>query len=232
MAMQAVVADRQIDSQIGRERAAQAQARRKANPYSVFERYTQSVRKAILHARSESLSRNQFIITVADLLAGLCEQEDTRAARIGELKDNAQYLRWFAGLPQLPLPQSASVADERASRCELDPEARRALAFAVMEADFDREHWIDSDHLLRGLLRFPNRAQFAVLKTELNLRAARLASFDDRDRYAPEEQPQLPMMETFIQKHIRQWAPPLLSAVCYLYILLQSMGLRLVPVVR
>jgi ATP-dependent Clp protease ATP-binding subunit ClpA len=226
--MQAVVVDRQI----GREQAARAEARRKANPYSVVERYTQSVRKAILHARSESLGRNQSIITVADLLAGLCEQEDTRAERIGELKDNAQYLRWFAGLPQLPCPEPAPLADEKAARCELDPEARRALTFAVMEADLDHQHWIDSDHLLRGLLRFPNRAQFAVLKTELNLRSARLASFDDRDRYAPEEQPQLTMMETFIQKHMRQWAPPVLSAVCYLYILLQSMGLRLIPAIR
>jgi hypothetical protein len=228
MLMQAVVVDRQI----GRDHAVRAAARRKTNPYSVVERYTQSVRKAILHARTESLDRNQSIITVADLLAGLCEQEDTRAERIGELKDNAQYLRWFAGLPLLPRPEPAPVTDEKAARCELDSEARRALAFAVMEADLDHEHWIDSDHLLRGLLRFPNRAQFAILKTELNLRTARLASFDDRDRYAPEEQPQITLMETFFQKHIRQWAPPLLSAVCYLYILLQSMGLRLIPVVR
>ncbi|HEY9127379.1 MAG TPA: hypothetical protein VIM62_09655 [Acidobacteriaceae bacterium] len=197
-------------------------APKKANPYAIAQRYTGSVRAAILHARSEALNRGETVITVSDLLAGLCQLEDTRAVRVGHLKENAQYLRWLCDLPQQPW--SEPVASYSEKPCELDAEAHRALAFAIAEADRDGQHWIDSDHLLRGLLRFPNRAQFAILKTELNLALARQASYHDRDEYEPEEGPDLKMMDTLVSKYVPQLAPHLLSAACYLYILLHSLG--------
>jgi hypothetical protein len=203
---------------------------RKANPYAATQRYTGSVRAAILHARCEALQRNERVITTSDLLAGLCQLEETRAERIGRLQDNAQYLRWLCDLPQMPWPDSAACQSEKT--CELDNDARRALACAVMEADHDGEHWIDSDHLLRGLLRFPNRAQFAILKTELNLKIARHSSVRDRDEFLPDDGPNLKMMDTLVSKYFPEWAAPVLSAACYLYILLQSMGAGFTPFVR
>ncbi|HTJ31490.1 MAG TPA: hypothetical protein VL346_13385 [Acidobacteriaceae bacterium] len=196
---------------------------KKANPYAISQRYTGFVRQAILHARSEAINRGETVITVSDLLAGLCQMEDTRAERVGNLKTNALYLRWLCDLPQLPWSEPSAFFSEKP--CELDAEAHRALAFAVAEADRDGQHWIDSDHLLRGLLRFPNRAQFAILKTELNLTLARQASFHDRDEYEPEEEPDLKMMDTLVSKYVPQLAPHLLSAVCYLYILLHSLDM-------
>jgi hypothetical protein len=205
-------------------------APRKANPYAVAQRYTGSVRAAILHARSEALNRKDTVITAVDLLAGLCQLEETRAERIGRLKDNAQYLRWLCDLPQLPVFEPAFTFSEKP--CELDADAHRALACAVAEADRDGQHWIDSDHLLRGLLRFPNRAQFAILKTELNLSLARQASFRDRDEFLPEDEPNLKIMDTLVSKYVPQWAPHLLTAACYIYILLHSMGSLFQPIIR
>jgi len=199
-------------------------APKKTNPFAITQRYTGSVRAAILHARCEALNRNETVITAADLLAGLCQLEETRAERIGHLKENAQYFRWLCDLPQMPWPESASCQSEKP--CDLDNDARRALECAVLEADRDGEHWIDSDHLLRGLLRFPNRAQFAVLKTEFNLKMARHCSEHDRDEFLPDDGPDLRMMDTLVSKYFPQWAAPVLSAVCYLYILMQSMGTR------
>jgi hypothetical protein len=201
-----------------------AHAGKKDNSYSVSERYTEAARTAISHARCEALNRDSAAITVADLLAGLSQEVDTRAERIGSLKANAYYLRWLSGSPQLPSPTVGGDCQDKANRLELDMDAKRALTFAVLEADRDREYWIDTDHLLRGLMRFPNKAHFAVLKTEMNLKAARVASRRDREEFLPEETPSLRVVEYLIRKHFASWISPVLSLACYLYILIQSMG--------
>jgi hypothetical protein len=217
------------------------------NHSSVFERYTESTRRAIYFARLEALRRGDAAITVADLLAGLSLDEGTRAERIGSLKQNAYYLRWLAALPPLPalpayadgdLPEvealtgAALDACLAESRAQLDPEARRAFGYAILEADRDRNYWIDSDHLLRGLLRFPNRAHFAVLKTELNLGKARRASRLDREKFLPQENPNRKVVQYLIRKWTALLAPPAISLVCYLYILIEGIGLTATPLAR
>jgi len=196
----------------------------KQNKYFVSERYVEATRTAIAYARCEALQRNAEAITAADLLAGLGHEEDSRAQRAGSLKANAWYLRWLSGSPQLPSPTAGGNCEDKANRLELDLDAKRALAFAVLEADRDREYWIDTDHLLRGLLRFPNKAHFAVLKTELNLHEVRVASRRDREEFPPHETPSLKVVEYLVRKHFALWIPPVLSLACYLYILIQSMG--------
>src|SRR5580698_137964 len=69
---------------------------------SVTERFTEATSRAIHFAQSESLRRGASATTVADLLAGLGVDENSRAERIGSLKVNAFYLRWLVGLPALP----------------------------------------------------------------------------------------------------------------------------------
>src|SRR5271168_1011313 len=134
---------------------------------ALVERYTEATRRAISFARQEAWHRGEPAITVADLLAGLSVDENSRAERVGSLKSNAFYLRWLVGLPAVPARAEESIecGEESATegRLEFDAESRRALGFASTEADRDREYWIDSDHLLRGILRFPNKAQFAIL---------------------------------------------------------------------
>jgi hypothetical protein len=200
--------------------------------HSVFERYTEAARKAIFFARCEALRRDGASITAADLLSGLSEEEGTRAERVGRLKANAFYLRWLSGLPGLPFAAAGRDPQDDVNQPEFDAEARRALAFAVIEADRDRDYWIDTDHLLRGLLRFPNKAHFAVLKTEINLDAARTASRRDREEFLPKETPSLKMVQYLMRKHIALWVPTILSLACYLYILIQSVGIELSPLAR
>lgn len=195
-----------------------------ASSQSLYERYTEATRRALQFAREEADHRGSSEIGVADILAGLSVDEETRAERIGALKANAFYLRWLSGLPALPAREVVSTSFQTP---EFDLEARRALAFAVMEADRDREYRIDSDHLLRGIMRFGNKAHFAILKTELNLNAARIASRRDREIHLPEENPNMKVVKYLIRKHLALWLPPALSLVCYLYILFQGFGLEL-----
>jgi len=197
----------------------------------VFERYTVATRRAIDFAGQESLRRGASAITVADLLAGLSVDEDSRAERVGSLKANAFYLRWLVGLPALPSLE-ADTANQDPCRLELDPEAKRAVAFAILEADRDRNYWIDSDHLLRGVLRFPNRADFALLKTELTLQSARQASRVDRERHFPDENPNMKVVQYLVRKYIALLVPPVLSLACYLYILFQGFEMTFSPLAR
>jgi ATP-dependent Clp protease ATP-binding subunit ClpA len=185
-----------------------------------WERCTEPVRKALYFARHEAQRRHEMTITVADLLSGLSVEEGTRAVRIGSLKNNASYLRWLVVLPALP----ASAAPDSNGHPELDQDAKRALAYAVAEADRDREYWVDSDHLLRGLLRFPNKAHFALLKTEINLNSVRVASRKDREEFLPQENPTWKVVQYLTGKYAALWLPPLVSAACYLYILMQSVS--------
>jgi hypothetical protein len=206
------------------------------NHPSVFERFTNASRRAIDFAWKETMRRGGSEISVADLLAGLSVDEDSRAERVGSLKSNALYLRWLVGSPALPAMEVHVLADLPTKVIdeflELDAEARRALAFAVLEADRDRNYWIDSDHLLRGILRFPNKAHFALLKVEVNLDSARLASREDRWEFAPAENPSNKVGRYLIRKYTLLIVPPVLSLACYLYILFQGIGITLTPLAR
>jgi hypothetical protein len=215
---------------------------------SVMERYSEAMRRAIHFAQLESLHRGASAITVADLLSGLSVDENSRAERIGSLKSNAFYLRWLIGLPALPARAEDSIENADAplhagpeanpevspaeSRLEFDIEAKRALGFAIVEADRDREYWIDSDHLLRGILRFPNRAHFAVLKVEVYLHSARVASKADRQIFPQRETPSIKVVKYLIRKHLALWIPPILGLACYIYILIQGFGITASPLAR
>lgn len=201
----------------------------------VIERLTRSMRRALDFAWQETLHRRGSAISVSDMLAGLSVEEDSRAERIGSLKANAFYIRWLLGLPALPA-QEVLMSEEESEKSEalwnLDLEARRAFGFAILEADRDRNYWIDSDHLLRGILRFPNKAHFALLKIEVNLKSARVASRVDREKYLPDENPSSKVLKYLLRKYIALVVPPALSLACYLYILMEGMGMTATPLAR
>jgi hypothetical protein len=208
----------------------------------VFERFTESARRAIDFAWQETLLRGGSAISVADLLGGLSVDEDSRAERIGSLKANGFYLRWLVGLPALPAMAVDSMVaseappidrkDKRGGAMELDSEARRALACSVSEADRDRNYWIDSDHLLRGILRFPNTAHFALLKIEISLKSARIASRVDRWENLADQNPSMKVVRYLARKYTMLIFPPALSLACYLYILSQGIGMHLSTLAR
>jgi ATP-dependent Clp protease ATP-binding subunit ClpA len=199
---------------------------------SVFERYTESAKRAIYYARAEALSRCDKVITVADILSGLGVEEGSRAERVASLKGSAFYLRWLSGLPQLPAVNAGEDCKNQEHQPTLELDAKVALAYAVMEANRDHEYWIDSDHLLRGLLRFPNKAHFALLKTEISLKVARARSKRDRKEFRPKETPSLKAVRYMVRKHFAFWVPPILGLACYLYVLLQSFSIGMSPLAR
>lgn len=125
---------------------------------SLFERYAADAKMAIYFALIEALHRNEKFISVGDLLVGITWDSESRASKIVSVKELAISLRSSVGIPHLP---STSQPYKRGAHIPLDDDAKKAVAYAAEEADQDRQYWIESDHLLRGLLRFPNNARVA-----------------------------------------------------------------------
>lgn len=193
--------------------------------HTVFERYTDEARRALFLARREAQRRTDGLVTVEDLLSGMSTEGGTRADRVGALKDNAFYLRWLVELPPLP----AAMEAHRDGHLDMDGNAKKALLFAQEEADRDGEFWIDSDHLLRGLMRFPNKAHFALLKIETNLRSTRLSAIKDRQLRPSQASPRAHDMPSMVRKYAVLWGAPVAGVAGYLHGLIQDVGGLLMP---
>ena len=185
----------------------------------VFERYTESARHAVYYAHVEATHRDERSITVRDLLLGLTYESDGRACKIASLKENAVELRALLSIPHLP---STPFPYKRKIRIPLDDDAKKALAYATEEADQEHQFWIDSDHLLRALLRFPNIAADALIRTKVQLENARSASIRERVQDPPAPIPKLLWLKVTAMKY---WATELAMLVLLLiFIYLKSQG--------
>ena len=69
----------------------------------------------------------------------------------------------------------------------LDRNAKMVLAYAINEAELDYSFYIYADHLLRGVLRFPNEAADVLQSISLDLAKARATSKLIRTKYPPKK---------------------------------------------
>jgi ATP-dependent Clp protease ATP-binding subunit ClpC len=109
----------------------------------MFERYTEPARRAIFYARAIALINNAPMIESTHLLWGLMWPDTSRAQVLFGLREKfPQYRR---------RPQYSLLRTSRDLR--LTDEVKRTLAYAAMEADAMGDSWVDTDHLLLGILR-------------------------------------------------------------------------------
>jgi hypothetical protein len=152
----------------------------------MFERYTEAARRAIFFAHFEAVHRRERFICAGDILTGLTWEASSRACQIASLKQHAVALRALLMIPHLP---STSTPYRQKNEIPLDNGAKKALAYAAMEADEDREYWLDTDHLLRGLLRFSNNASDALAKVGIKLNSVRTDSIAHRQQSPSPQEP-------------------------------------------
>ncbi len=148
----------------------------------MFERYTDAAKRAIFFARLEANHRDADWITPEHLLAGLTWESESTFVGIAPLKELAVTLRAHMGMPHLP---TTSIPYLRERDIPLDQGGKKVLAYAAAEANRDRQYWIDCDHLLRGLLRFPNRAFEALQQAGIDVGSIRSAANLRRREHAP-----------------------------------------------
>jgi ATP-dependent Clp protease ATP-binding subunit ClpC len=152
----------------------------------MFERYIEQARRAIFFARYEASCQSAEKISTAHLLLGLLREGASRAEAVGPLKDNEVQIRTALSIPISAVkPNKASLMRD----LSLDDNSKKVLAYAAEESDFDKEYWIDTDHLLRGILRFPNEATNALESISLNLDEAREASKRNRAEFPSKSPP-------------------------------------------
>ena len=162
---------------------------------------------AIYFALIEALHRNEKFISVGDLLVGITWDSESRASKIVSVKELAISLRSSVGIPHLP---STSQPYKRGAHIPLDDDAKKAVAYAAEEADQDRQYWIESDHLLRGLLRFPNNAREALQRANIHLDSLRSASVQHRKEFPPAPIPKWAGLKNVVRKY---WVGALIAAI-------------------
>jgi ATP-dependent Clp protease ATP-binding subunit ClpA len=139
----------------------------------MFERYTEQARRAVFFAHYEAEHQPADKISPAHLLIGLTRDAGSIADAVGSLKYNEVQLRSALGIPR---PASTATNLAHKPNISLNDKSKMVLAYAAEEANLDEEHWIDTDHLLRGILRFSNEATAALQAISLDLAKARFAS--------------------------------------------------------
>jgi len=155
---------------------------------SLFGRYTEQARRAIFFAHFEAIHRRAEAISLAHLFLGISWDENSRAAVVGSLKDKLLDICAALGVPVRP---STEIPYDRKVVIPLDDTSKIVLAFAVEEADGDGQYWIDTDHLLRGLLRFRNDVSTALEAVQLDLATVRAASKRHQSEFPPNPPPSL-----------------------------------------
>ncbi|MFY9853611.1 MAG: Clp protease N-terminal domain-containing protein [Terracidiphilus sp.] len=146
----------------------------------MFERYTEQARRAIFFARYEAVFQPAKKISTSHILIGLTRDAGSRADAVGSLHKNVVQLRSELGIPY-PVSDPVLLASEQ--KIPLNDNSKKVLAYTAQEAKFDDEYWIDTDHLLRGLLRFPSEASDALQSISLDLAKLREASKLHRKKF-------------------------------------------------
>jgi ATP-dependent Clp protease ATP-binding subunit ClpA len=187
----------------------------------MFERYTEEARRAIFFARAESLFRKAPAISVQDLLLGLTREKKSRANYISELKSQDADFRASFGVAPLPQRLDSSLIRPR-PQLPLDDDAKKTLWYTAQEADLDREFWVDTDHLLRGLLRFPNDATAALSKAAIELESLQAASIQNRKVLPSKPVVRFVGLKEFARRH--RWRLLLFVILLAIFLYLKSQG--------
>lgn len=148
----------------------------------MFERYTEPARRAIFFARARALFSEAPEITSVDLLAALLWEDNSRAQTLFHLRD---YFPLYTGCPR-----KVTTLPEGHHGPPLDSDSKQVLAWTASEATINlRDYWIDTEHMLLGILRTPTcTASSYLAMIGLTLRGARKTIRDNkhsRPNYGP-----------------------------------------------
>src|SRR5712672_3212600 len=115
----------------------------------MFERYTESARRAIFYARAVAVLNEASTIDSVHLLCGLMWGEDSRAQVLFGLREIFPLYRGCphksGNLKPVTTVQGPPLSDE----------GKKVVARAAPEANAMRDYWIDTEHLVLGILAEP-----------------------------------------------------------------------------
>ena len=132
----------------------------------MYERYTEPARRAIYFANYMPIMSERPDITPVDLMCALLWDHGSRAESLFQLREK---FPCYTGCPFKleKFPPNAPVR-------QLTDESKQVRAWAAHEANELHDYWIDSEHLLLGILRVRKcDAAIDLMKTGLTLENAR-----------------------------------------------------------
>ena len=136
----------------------------------MFERYTESARRALFFSRYEASQFGSWYIGTEHLLLGLLRESKGALAKIlTDANVSSEQVR-------TEIAEGLSSSRKLSTSVEIpfDDHAKRALSLAAEEADRLLHNYIGGEHLLLGLLRVEDSAAAALLtKQGLRLDAVR-----------------------------------------------------------
>lgn len=110
----------------------------------MFERYTEPARRAIFFARLTALHEKAGMISPDHLLAGILSEKSGRANMLFHLRE------LFA---EDAARQDVIKKKQLHGHLPLSYSSKRVLAYVAEESGILDDHWIDTEHLLLGILR-------------------------------------------------------------------------------
>jgi ATP-dependent Clp protease ATP-binding subunit ClpA len=144
----------------------------------MFERYTESARRAIFFARAEALARQASEIGTQDILLGLTYRHYEEASPFAMLHARRDELRTLMGAqPMGKMPEAKNIPLARDSKI--------SLAYAAQEVNADKQFSLEPHHLLRGIVRTGDSTALALMGLGWNLEALRTLSLENRRLFPP-----------------------------------------------
>jgi ATP-dependent Clp protease ATP-binding subunit ClpA len=133
----------------------------------MFERCADPTRHAIFYARAVATLNDSPAIDSVHLLYGLMWKSESRAEMLFRLRE---IFPLHCGCPW----KFTSLESAPKSNPQLTDDAKRILARTAWEADAARDYWIDTEHLLLGILGEKTcLAAQHLAKADVTLKSAR-----------------------------------------------------------
>jgi ATP-dependent Clp protease ATP-binding subunit ClpC len=134
----------------------------------MFERYTEEARRAVFYARYVTMASGAPAIDSVHQLSGLMWEEHFRAQKLFKLQE---IFPLYSRRPHLIVEREQMKA---VGGPQLTNDSKKILVHAKTQADALRDYWIDTEHLLLGILAEPTcLAAQHLAKANISLENAR-----------------------------------------------------------
>jgi ATP-dependent Clp protease ATP-binding subunit ClpA len=150
----------------------------------MFERYTDQCKRAIFYAQQTALDGSATAIDSVHLLLGLLSEKETRADNIFRLRE----------LFPEETSQQANLIKQQMTKgtIPLSGDGKRAVAYAGREANQLRDYWVDTEHMVLGILREEANSAAAKLRAVgLGLESCRQLVISNKNSQPPRQNPVL-----------------------------------------
>jgi hypothetical protein len=148
----------------------------------MFERYTESARRAVYFARTEALARGAAAIETKDLLLGLTYDLYPDQHPFAVLHARRDELRALMGsLAIEKMPEGRDIP--------LSKDSKIALAYAAEEINRDKRFSQEPHHLLRGIVRCADSTAVAVGGLGWDIDMLRSLSKESQKLFPPKRPP-------------------------------------------